>query len=460
MQTENMISAGENVLTCVSGGADSVLLLRALECLQESLGFTLFAVHVEHGIRADQSLRDADFVRLICAQSGIPCDIVSVDTPSYAKEHGLGLEEAARILRYSAFLEIAEKRGASRIAVAHQMEDNAETMLFHLARGTGLAGLAGIPPVRGKIIRPLLCVSREEIEGWLTERGEKWCTDETNTDTGYSRNRTRAKIIPELKELNSAAIPHMSEAAARLRRTIGFLDRTIAGYWEDCIQETEDGGLLLELAALEKLDPVLKEHLMYRVLQQAAGHVRDLTGTHVELLLSLCEKEAGKELILPYGLHAKKEYGQIRITSGDSSQSGTVWRARDLQIPGETVCGEGWIISTDILVFEGDTEKIPRKTYTKWIDYDKIKNSLQIRPRRTGDYLQIDQKGGHKTIQDYMVNEKIPAAVRENIPLIADGAHIVWVVGGRISEAYKVTSQTKRVLALCAAKNMFAEEKR
>ena len=449
-----MIRPGDNVLVAVSGGADSVFLLRGLKELSGELSCTLCAVHVEHGIRGGNSLRDAAFVKELCQKEGIPCRIEHVDAPLFAKQSGLGLEEAARALRYQVLEKAAKEEQADRIAVAHHMDDNAETMLFHLARGTGLLGLAGIPPVREKIIRPLLCISREEIEAWLSENGQAWCVDETNADVSLSRNLIRAEVLPKLKAINPSAVLHMKETAELLRKTGEYLDRESAAVFKDV--KTGDA---LDVEKLSGLDPAIAEHLVYRTLQHVAGSSKDMTRTHVRSVCDLADKPVGKQVSLPYNMVAERTYDAIRIykqadadgeskEDADRSEGNTEAQSVLLKIPGRTLADRGYQFDAEILLYDGAEEKIPRNPYTKWFDYDKIKNGLHIRGRNHGDYLQIDKNGGHKSIQDYMVNEKIPAGERDKVLLLADGSHIVWVIGRRISEAYKVTKETKRVLVL------------
>lgn len=471
IKTYQMISEGDHVLAAVSGGADSVFLLLMLRELSSEGWFSLSAVHIEHGIRGESSRADAAFVKQLCEEKKIPCRVVAVKAPAFAKQEGIGIEEAARALRYQALNEAAERMSCGKIAVAHHMDDNAETMLFHLARGTGLSGLAGIPPVRERIIRPLLCVSRDEIERWLGENNAAWRTDETNADVSYSRNRIRAQVLPGLKEINPMAAVHMAELSKLLRQTMSCLDReadkafcSLTGLAKGTLRDQTDvcpERVALPASELVGLEPALADHLLYRLLQKMAGSTRDMTHAHVQSVRSLCGKGVGKQVCLPYGLVAERDYEEIVVRREAGGQCGrktalhgtakepdAVPEACLLKVPGTVSYDGRWQVRARLFAFDGDMEKIPRNPYTKWFDYDKISNSMQIRPRETGDYLQIDRRGGHKSIQDYMVEEKVPFRARGRVPLIADGNHIIWVVGRRISEAYKITPQTKKILEL------------
>ena len=224
MELEGLVKSGDVVLAGVSGGADSVCLLLMLLEYRKHCDFFLEAVHVEHGIRGDASRRDAAFVKRLCEKRGVCCRIYPVDVPAYAKGHGLGVEEAARKLRYECFREAAEDYDGRpvKIALAHHADDNAETMLFRLIRGSGLHGLYGMRPARRlaegvTVIRPLLGMERAEIEAYLEAQGQPYCRDATNEDTDYSRNRIRHKVMPELKAVNTGAVHHMMQSAQMLR---------------------------------------------------------------------------------------------------------------------------------------------------------------------------------------------------------------------------------------------------
>lgn len=229
MRKWNMVPEGGRVLVGVSGGADSVCLCLILYELSTKMNFSLEVIHVEHGIRGEESKNDAVFVEQLCKQRGIVCHIRNVDVPRYAKIHHLGEEEAARILRYQVFADAAGQDRNVRIALAHHMEDNAETMLFQLIRGSGLDGLCGMRPQRtgtnGEIyIRPFLQCSREQIEQFLEERGQGYCTDSTNANESYSRNRMRKRVLPELIQMNPQAVQHMQTAMEQLQQVRDYLE--------------------------------------------------------------------------------------------------------------------------------------------------------------------------------------------------------------------------------------------
>ena len=504
----HMIEENDHVAVGVSGGADSVCLLFLLCELRKSMHFRLTAVHVEHGIRGAESLADAAFVKQLCADWNVPLRTFSVDALHQAKTQHQSLEEAARELRYRCFDEACRKCQANRLAVAHHGDDCAETVLFHLSRGTGLRGLCGIVPVRElpeqklTLIRPLLCVTKAEIEAYLEQIGQEYRTDSTNADVAMSRNRIRSQVLPQLCEVNTAVVPHIVRTAGYLEEICEYLDeaaweagkayvtyervRDACGNLEDFNRQsvygqekdadkagTENGitKIHLQRQGILSVPVVLQKNLIHRLLGELAGSKKDLTAAHMEAVQMLFTAQVGKTVCLPYGIRAYADYEQIVLQkkSGQKKQTDLTdqtdqinrkkqrgknaaektTREYELTIPGELILESGEQITTKILEFDGNFQQIPEKTCTKWFDYDKIENTVQIRTRRPGDYLQVQAAGGHKKLKDYLINSKIPKEERDQLLLLAAGSHILWVIGQRISEAYKVTLKTKHILEVC-----------
>ncbi len=460
-----MLSAGDIVVVGVSGGADSVCLLHILWELSKELGFWLLAVHVHHGVREDAD-QDAAYVEELCQQLAVPFFLKKTDMYAYAREKGLSPEEAGRQLRYQAFEEVLEgvvqPKEKYKIAVAHNKNDRVETMLFHLFRGSGLKGLCGIPPVREHIIRPLLCLERADIEAYLRERNIAFCIDSTNEEDTYTRNKIRHHILPYAEEqICKNAVAHMGETADILLETEDFLKKQTLLAYERCHIEAAAETIALDVFRTE--DPFLQKRILLRCLEQVTVHRKDITKEHVEAILALAYKDGSKELSLPYGLTACKEYDRLsflqkkdtadkaaKCRKGKETGQETEKMEISVYIPGEIeVPGIG---TMEFQCLSGDTffckkgQIIPEKTYTKWFDYDKITKSLVIRTRKTGDYLTIDKNMRKQSVKDYMMNEKIPKGERNQLFLLADGEHILWIPGYRISQYYKVDENTRRIL--------------
>ncbi len=460
MEQYHMIEHGDHVVAGVSGGADSVCLLLVLERLRKSMGFSLSAVHVEHGIRGAESLQDAEFVRELCERLQVPLQTFSVDAPERAQEKRQSLEEAARELRYECFYEACRELGASRLAVAHHGDDCAETMLFHLSRGTGIRGLCGIVPVRHvaeqnlDLIRPLLCLTRTEIEEFLQKEQQGFRTDSTNADQNMSRNRIRSQVLPQLRQINLAAVPHMVRTAGYMEEVCDYIDDAAWSLGKQYIryfpEEQKPQEIRIARAGFTEMPKILQENLLHRLLGKLAGSRKDLTAVHVEKVRELFELQVGRQIDLPYQMTAEAGYEDIRLYRKPETNISKEKRTElTLDVSGQVQEFSGLQISARIFPFDGNFQQIPEKTYTKWFDYDKIKDTVQIRTRRPGDFLQVRAEGGHKKLKDYLIDSKILQKERDALVLLADASHILWIVGRRISEAYKVTQETKRILEIC-----------
>lgn len=455
MEQWNMVPPGSRVLIGVSGGADSVCLCLLLKELSTQMHFTVEVVHVEHGIRGEESRQDAAFVEKLCKQHKIPCRVVNVDVPAYAKEAHLGEEEAARVLRYRVFADVAEETPGVRIALAHHLEDNAETMLFQLIRGSGLDGLCGMQPVRsgetGEVyIRPFLQIGRGQIESWLMHRGQEFCTDSTNLDEAYSRNRMRKRVLPQLAGINPQAVAHMNQTMAQLREIRDYMDAETARLAQNVIRQ-QGNDVCLDAAQLLALPQALAMRIIRQAVQEAAGSVKDIAAVHLQAVRGLLEKQTGKRINLPYGLTAARGYGNIVIAPERACTQPLCVSLADMQFPGKLRIAD-WEFSFRLFSGGGNNNKFPRKIYTKWFDYDKIKDSLAIRNRRKGDFFLLDAAGHHKKLEDYLVNEKIPAAERDACLLLAADSQVFWIVGGRMAYGAGISADTKRILEITAGK--------
>ena len=435
-----MLLPGERVVAGVSGGADSVCLLFVLLNWREKYGLELEVVHVNHGIRPE-AVEDARFVENLCKGFDIPFYLKCADIPKLAKEYKCSEEEAGRNFRYQVFEEVAAETGATKIAVAHNQNDLAETMLFNLFRGSGLKGLMGIAPVRGRIIRPLLCVQRPEIEAYLSQIGQNYCHDTTNEGDGYTRNRIRHHILEYAqKEIAPGCVQSMGQTAEILAETEDYLKEQTQDAIEQCVLRKQ-GRYELDCDSFGRLHRAIQKRVLFKLLGCMAG-AKDLGRVHVDLLYELCVTEGNRQLNLPRGIMARREYGTIYLYQESENHN--------LPDPLENMQAVFQVLdASDLPRNREKTLIFPQNQYTKWFDYDKIEKSPVIRTRELGDYLTIRDGQGklcHKTIKDYMVTAKIPAKERDKVPLLAVDSHVLWLIGHRISEYYKVSENTKRVL--------------
>ena len=447
MTQYHMVEPGDVVIAGVSGGADSVCLLLVLEKLVARLSITIEVVHINHGIRAEAG-EDAEFVRKLCKDRQIPFHLICADVESQAKQEKLSTEEMGRKIRYEAFRQILGGR-KGKIAVAHNSNDRAETMLFHLFRGTGLTGACGIRPVQGEIIRPLLFLERKEIEQWLQEQQISFCTDATNLGDDYTRNRIRHHILSYAeKEIVHGATANMNRAAKQLQEADEYVMRqTLAAVERCCVFTDHPKAVSVKLSLLQKEDPFIRKRLLFYAVCEIAGQKKDITEAHIQSIDKLLQGTGSKECMLPYQVHVYKQYEWVKIEKREACAEPSGEEYPELPVGIPSVIQVPLLGDVEFQTFPYEKSQIiPQKTYTKWFDYDKITTTLFLRPRQAGDYLTVNQQMGRKSLQDYFVDQKIPKENRDSLYVLAMDHHVVWVPGLRISEFFKITEQTEHVL--------------
>ena len=441
----HLLPIGSGVVIGLSGGADSVALLEVLCSLQWERDLRLAAVHVHHGIR-ESAQKDVEFCRELCMEKKVDFFCEYIDVPRMAKAQGLSEEEAGRNARYRIFEEYRRKLQMDVIAVAHHQNDQAETILFQLFRGSGLRGMSGMQPKRGNIIRPLLGVSRKEIEEYLCDKQRTYVIDETNACDQYSRNKIRHHVLPVAEEISFGAAGHMSQTAGQLGEVLDYMEHQAANFL-DMQGEYVDGEWRLPVEALQQEHIALQKMIVTEALARSFKSRKDITEKHIDHVLQLFDKDGEKTIHLPNGGVVVKRYFQLIfkqiIENNESDFSGFC----KIKIePDHSYFLENGMFLETKLLFENNLENVPKNDCIKWFDYDKIITTLSLRTREQGDFLVIRDDGARKSLQDYLVNEKVPKSERDKQLLIADGNHILWVIGKRISAHYKVTEHTKRIL--------------
>lgn len=449
IEENSMIEAGDTIVAGVSGGADSVALFLVLTELTKELSFSLKVVHVNHGLRKEAA-KEAEYVEALCRERNIPFILKEYDVKAYAKAASKGTEEAGRMLRYQSFSEALCGCSTGKIAVAHHMNDQAETMLFHLFRGTGAKGLSSIAPVRDNVIRPLLCVTRQEIEDFVTSRKVSFCVDASNKSDEYTRNRIRNLIIPSIEEnVSKDAVLHMAQTAKQLRELNAFAESEARKTYERLVISRNSNRIVLDKKEFLSSYIYVRKLLIKYVIDELVPHNRDITQAHIESVAEVAQKDGSHSINLPYKIVFTVLYDTIEATT--KTESPKSFEGCKLATDGKTTIPGFGSIACEVKEKSADFEP-SRKKYTKCFDYDKIEQCLEVRTRNSKDFIIINSAGGTKRLQDYFVNEKIPAKERDTVPVIADGNHIIWVVGYRISEAVKVTESTKRVLYITVTK--------
>lgn len=430
----HMLQKEDSVIAGISGGADSVCLLFMLLKLQKELGFALMAVHVNHGIRGAEAERDEAYVKRLCRQWNVRLKVYRENVPAYAKEHGMTEEEAGRDIRRTCFCKVLKEWGGTKIALAHHENDNVETLLWNLCRGTGIRGLGGIAPVNDVWIRPLLCVKRQEIESYLKKRGISYCTDTTNADRRYMRNRIRMDVIPYLEDcVNTESVSHMGKTMERMYELEQYILEEVGQYKESCT-DWKNGRRIIRQTEYTRIPKALRDNVLHAILCETAGRRKDIEEVHVQMLRDLFTKQVGKRIDLPYGVTAIRTYEGVRF---------------EKNIPEASYAGdENELFSIRVFDREPGNVTFPEKIYTKWFDYDIIKNTVKIRHRIAGDSIVINRYGGRKKLKQYFTDQKVPQEDRDKIWIAADGDEVLWIVGYRQSQKYQITEKTTKILEI------------
>lgn len=395
----DMLPAGTRVLCAVSGGADSMCLLHWLS-QQENI--SLVAAHFNHQLRGEESDRDETFVRDFCRERAIPLTVGRGDVRAFAQREKLSIEEAGRTLRYAFLSQAAQVEGCSRIATAHNAGDNAETVLLHLLRGSGLQGLTGIAPRLHNVVRPLLTTSREEIEAYLTAYHVPHVEDGTNSDDAYARNRVRHQLIPLLEELNPGFVRRMGETIPRLRADNDCLNAMARRILHQAKRQGEDFILPASLIAQAPIPVAVRAVRL--LFAEAAGGDQDCSAAHIEAVLALCESgDPSARFSLPHGLTALREYDMLVLTHAPDPEP----LEEFTPIQGENpIPGSPWVLVLDAPPWPG----------------------LTVRARRIGDIISLPGRP-QKAIKELFIDEKVPRRLRERIPLAADGDGVLALAG-------------------------------
>lgn len=417
------IDENKTLGVAVSGGVDSMVLLHCLRCLK----IPLKVYHMEHGIRGRESTRDMEFVKSKCNKLGIECVTKAVDIPKIAKQNGVSVETAARQARYE-FLDSAD---VEFIATAHHMDDLAETVIMNLVRGSGLGGLGGIPARRGCYIRPLINITRSEIEQYAKKNGIEFRQDCTNEDTAYTRNYIRKEILPRLKNINGAVIENIARTAGLLRED----EQALSGLAKSagCIEQSGDNEVSVDIRVL--LDQ--KAAVRKRIVRQAIAQMFDLVdveNVHIDSILELIEKGvSGKTINLKYGLFASVVYDKLVI--GKLKDKEYNYNLVALREKGSFEAAN-WLFQSERL----DTKaKVQFSKHAEYFDYDTILGSV-MRTRRQGDCIMPLGMKGRKRLSDYLSDRKVPLYKRDSLVVLAKGNEVFWVVGVGVSETSKVTA--------------------
>jgi tRNA(Ile)-lysidine synthase len=474
IKRRGLISQGEKVVVGVSGGPDSLTLLNCLRMLSDELGIVLHVAHLNHQLRESASDRDAQFVAWLAQEWKLTSTIGARDVRALASSGHLSIEEAARRARYEFLIEVARQNGATTIAVAHHADDQVETVLMHFLRGAGLAGLRGMlykirisdlslgpsgseggfetPSAPGSapdltLVRPLLDVTRDQIEAYCKQNYLAPHYDQTNSDTTLFRNRLRYETLPYLETLNPNVRQTVVRAARALADDFDFLQRGVRTAYAEVAREVENT-IIFDRPAWRALHPAIQRGTLRAAIEQLRGHLRDIDWTHIEDARHVAlEKSAGSKATLPAGLMLSVGYGDFAIA--DTARAPIQPDLPQLIAERVEILPQGitelpdsdWIVETKIADHENET----KDRWTARLSFDQCHGIPGLRRRRDGDRFQPAGLGGHtQTVHEFMINEKIPRAWRAALPLLVVDDRIVWVCGWRIDERARPTDSTRQ----------------
>lgn len=442
-----MIEEDEHVLVAVSGGIDSIVLLHVLRTLSNEQSFTVSVGHINHGLRGEASERDSRFVQDHAATLGLPFLGRTLTPDDLAAHKSHGREGAARNARLDALKALADEAGATRIALGHSLDDHAETILYHLARGAGPTGLRGIAPVRLPFIRPLIGTSRADIHAYAVAHALVWREDATNTDVSFARNRIRHHILPELRLIN----PRITDALSRNADLLADLDEAsgllIRERLLQAMSSRDEHGVSLTQDALAALpNPVLRL-LLREGIRHVRGHLEGMSLAHIEAARELVHSPKGHGDVFLPNIRVRRQGEVIEILSEpvDSPDSWCV--PVDL---GETQLPDrGDILTLKIeSLADVDLAAIRTDPWVEAADADAVNFPLHARTRQPGDRFAPLGLGQTMKLKDFLINESVPYYKRDRIPLLSDRKGIIWVAGIRLSDTVKLSDRTKQVLVM------------
>lgn len=455
-----MLHPGDTVIVAVSGGPDSLCLLHILNSIKKRLDLHLIVAHVNHGIRVAESKKEADFVRLEANQTDIPFEQLTVSVPIIAQEKSLSLEQAGRLVRYQFLKGLYKEYKANKIAIGHHADDQIETVLMRLMRGSGLQGLRGIPAKRDQIIRPLIECNRQEIEDYCKRNNITYFIDSSNTESMFLRNKVRNQLIPLLaKEYNPSIGSSLIKLQTIVQDELNYWEDITKQYLLDCIIEKSSSKIVLDIKKIRKIHVALQRHIIRKGIVLIKDYLADIEFDHIESIRELCLFNRGEKCInLPDNIKARKSYYKLEIfyvggrkkTKTTQYKIGNKWEFDLPLLIDKEYPQVGIKMTTKLYNY---SEKIKEQYLNNkskseaYLDYDKLGLPLKIRNRRDGDCFKPLNCGYFKKIKSYFIDWKIPQFKRGQITLVVDNSDsIVWVADYQIDDRFKITKKTKKVL--------------
>ena len=448
---KGLIAPGDKVLVGVSGGADSIALLHVLHWFSRIQNYSLVVVHINHMARGKDSDADADFVESVAEKLKLPFYLKKIDVAMERLQLKTSFQDAARIIRYQFFEETLKAVGGNKVALGHSSDDQVETILMNIVRGTGLKGLTGIPQVRGYIIRPFLEIHRKELEIYLEEKDISFRDDLSNSDKKYLRNRIRHELIPHLETYNPGVKKCLQEMSGIAREEDSLLSQMVKDIFEQKSRFPEDNekNIVWDIDDFQSYPIALRQRLVREIFCRIAGDMQAITAHHVQLVINLFNSpKPGKALNIPRGVTVTCSYESVlfaKVMDGICEKEPFV---TPIAVPGTTELPEGHIRRVQTQIF-ADKRDLPSLDTGRQAFLDLGATGLVIKARffRAGDRFCPLGMMGNKKLKSFFIDRKVPRSMRSQIPILTNADDdIIWVYGQRISQHYRVTDKTEKVL--------------
>lgn len=444
----NMFEKGDKVVVAVSGGPDSICLLHVLYNLKDKLGINLVAAHVNHCLRGKDADDDENYVKNFCNEFGIECYVKREDVNKIAEEKKISQELAGREVRYKFFNDVLKKVGGNKIALAHNANDQAETMLMRFFRGTGLDGLTGIKPVRDNIyVRPIINIERYKIEDYCEKNKLNPRIDKTNIERDYTRNKIRLDVIPYIKEnFNPDIVECLNKLEAAVKRDNEYLSIiSYKKYSEHC--KKLNNKIIICAEAFKEHEAILTR-IIRLALKELLGNLYNIDSKHIYDIIKVQRGSTGKEIMLPNDTMVLNNYGDIDLyLKSNQERSNNKEEYKLLVNNNNRLESIGLNITLEIIDNKGQVN-LDNDMLIKYFDFDKVNGEIKLRYRKNGDrFIPLGMEGSKK-LKDLFIDLKIPKNERDYIPLITFGDHIGWIVGYRISDKFKIDKNTKKILKI------------
>lgn len=453
IEENELIVFGEHVIVGISGGADSTCLLHVLNRLASMIGCKITAVHINHMIRGDEALRDERHAINFCSKLNIDIMVDRIDVIKLAKEKKISTEEAGRLARYDTFYRYKQELCADKIAVAHNKNDNVETVLMNIIRGSGLEGLKGIDSKRDVIVRPLLGLTREEIENYCRDEKLEYVTDSTNCETIYTRNKVRLKLLRYIDDIfDTDIVSKVDRMSHIVNEDNNFIESMVDLALVECVKEKSESSIIFDIDSLRTLHKSIQRRVLRRALLYVNKANNRIEYKHIEDMVRLMQvNKTGLKLDLPYKTKVYRDYGILKVYK-EKEKECVIEKDVDISIScvGDIKVNDS--LKLEVEVLDADTKIDSSDVYTKYFDYDiLLENDLKLRKRRNGDKFRPINSNGTKKLKKYFIDKKISKPRRNSMYLLAKGDEIIWIIGDNVSDKFKITKKSEKIVRFSLA---------